>query len=42
VKAKEAFEAYAKGDYSVVPVVLRVANQVDAPPITPRVIFQKY
>ncbi|HKY43651.1 MAG TPA: hypothetical protein VJM50_11185 [Pyrinomonadaceae bacterium] len=32
VKAKDAIEAYAKGDYSVVPVVLRVANQVDAPP----------
>ncbi len=32
VKAKDAFEAYARGDYSVVPVVLRVANQVDVPP----------
>jgi hypothetical protein len=32
IKAKEAFEAYARGDYSVVPVVLRVANQVDSPP----------
>lgn len=32
VKAKDAIEAYARGDYSVVPVVLRVANQVDAPP----------
>jgi hypothetical protein len=31
VKAKEALDAYAKGDYSVVPAVLRVANQVDAP-----------
>jgi hypothetical protein len=31
VKAKEAFDAYARGDYSVTPVVLRVANQVDAP-----------
>jgi hypothetical protein len=41
VKAKEALEAYAKGDYSVVPVVLRVANQVDAPPIIPRV-FKQY
>jgi len=37
VKAKEAFNAYAKGDYSVMPVVLRVANQVDAP-LVPRVI----
>ena len=31
VKAKDALDAYAKGDYSVIPVVLRVANQVDAP-----------
>ena len=32
VKAKEALEAYARGDYSIMPTVLRVANQVDAPP----------
>ena len=32
VKAKEALEAYARGDYSVTPTVLRVANQVDARP----------
>jgi hypothetical protein len=32
VKAKDAFEAYAKGDYSVMPTVLRVPNQVDVPP----------
>jgi hypothetical protein len=32
VKSKEAFEAYVKGDYSVVPTVLRVANQVDSRP----------
>lgn len=32
VKAKDALEAYARGDYSVVPTVLRVANAVDAPP----------
>ena len=32
VKAKDAFEAYARGDYSVMPTVLRVPNQVDAPP----------
>ena len=31
VKAKDALEAYARGDYSVMPAVLRVANQVDAP-----------
>jgi len=42
VKAKEALEAYAKGDYSVMPTVLRVANQVDAPPSIPRVIPQRY
>jgi hypothetical protein len=36
LKAKEALAAYAKGDYSVVPSVLRVANQVDAPQIAPR------
>lgn len=32
VKAKDAFEKYASGDYSIMPVVLRVANQVDTPP----------
>jgi len=32
VKAKAAFEAYAQGDFSVVPTVLRVANQVDSRP----------
>ena len=37
VKAKDAFEAYARGDYSVTPVVLHVANQVDSPPDRPRV-----
>lgn len=31
VKAKDALDAYARGDYSVMPVVLRVANSVDAP-----------
>jgi hypothetical protein len=42
VKAKEALEAYAKGDYSVVPVVLRVANQVDSPPAgRPPVIYRR-
>ena len=33
VKAKEALEAYARGDFSVVPAVLRIPNQVDSPPI---------
>ena len=32
IKSKNAFESYARGDYSVVPVVLRVANQVDSRP----------
>ena len=31
VKAKDAFDAYARGDYSVTPSVLRVSNHVDAP-----------
>jgi len=31
VKPKEALEAYLSGDYSFVPRVLKVANQVDAP-----------
>lgn len=32
VKAKEALESYARGDFSIVPTVLRVPNQVDSPP----------
>ena len=32
VKAKDALEAYARGDYSVMPVVMRVTNAVDSPP----------
>lgn len=36
VKAKDALEAYARGDFSVTPVVMRVANQVDAPLGEPR------
>ncbi len=32
IKAKEALTAYIAGDYSVVPQVLRMLNQVDAPP----------
>jgi hypothetical protein len=31
IKPKDALEAYLSGDFSVVPKVLRVANQVDAP-----------
>ena len=38
LKAKEALAAYAKGDYSVVPTVLRVANSVDAPFIAPQTL----
>src|ERR1700741_3059448 len=39
VKAKEAVEAYARGDYSVAPAVMRMVNQVDAP-MVPRVIYR--
>ena len=39
VKAKEALEAYASGDYSFVPTVLRVANQVDSRP-EERIIYR--
>ena len=39
VKAKDALEAYARADYSVTPTVLRVANQVDAPPGVPGPIY---
>ena len=35
IKAKDALQAYLSGDYSVVPRVLRVANQVDAPALVP-------
>ena len=40
VKAKEALEAYTRGDYSVMPVVMRMLNQVDAP-MVPRVIYRQ-
>jgi hypothetical protein len=39
VKAKDALEAYARGDFSVMPAVMRMLNQVDAP-FTPRVIYR--
>src|SRR5262249_37330974 len=39
VKAKEALEAYARGDYSVMPTVMKMLNQVDAP-FTPRVVYR--
>jgi hypothetical protein len=41
VKAKDVLEAYVKGDYSIQPHVLRVANQVDAPPPQTRVIYKR-
>jgi hypothetical protein len=43
VKAKDALEAYAQGDYSVMPVVMRVANAVDSPhDQKPRVRYDRY
>ena len=44
VKAKEVLEAYASGDYSLKPVVLHVANQVDAPPDArpQRKLYERY
>ena len=44
VKAKEALETYARGDYSVTPTVLRVANQVDARPDArpQRKLYERY
>jgi hypothetical protein len=41
VKAKDALEAYAKGDFSVTPVVMRVSNSVDAPPGEPQPAIRK-
>jgi hypothetical protein len=38
IKAKDALDSFLKGDYSVQPNVMRVANAVDAPPQT-RVIY---
>jgi hypothetical protein len=38
IKAKDVLDGYVKGDYSIQPHVLRVANQVDAP-LQTRVIF---
>jgi hypothetical protein len=32
IKAKDTLETYIKGDYSIQPNVMRVTNQVDAPP----------
>ena len=39
LKAKEALEAYARGDFSVMPAVMRMLNQVDAPQ-TPGVMYR--
>ena len=41
VKAKDALEAYARGDYSVVPAVMRVSNAVDSPPDARLPIFRQ-
>ena len=38
MKPKEALTAYLAGDYAVVPRVVQLTNQVDAPP-RPRVIY---
>lgn len=39
LRAKESLEAYTAGDYSIIPRVQRVSNQIDAPPPRPRVIY---
>jgi hypothetical protein len=39
LKAKDALEAYTRGDYSVMPGVMKMLNQVDAPDV-PRVIYR--
>jgi hypothetical protein len=40
VKAKDALEAYARGDFSVMPAVMRMLNQVDAPDRPVPVIYR--
>ena len=40
VKSRDALHAYLSGDYSVVPSVIRVANQIDAP-LSPRIIYRE-
>jgi hypothetical protein len=40
VKAKDALEAYTRGDYSVTPAVMRMLNQVDAPHVPGRVFYR--
>ncbi|HKG60347.1 MAG TPA: hypothetical protein VKB05_11350 [Pyrinomonadaceae bacterium] len=42
VKAKDALEAYARGDYSIVPSVLRVSNQVDSPPAGRPIRYERH
>ena len=42
VKAKDAVEAYVRGDYSVTPTVLRVSNHVDAPSPRQRMFYERY
>jgi hypothetical protein len=41
VLAKDALEAYELGDFYIVPSVLRVPNQVDAPPIGRPIRFER-
>jgi len=41
VKAKDALEAYARGDFSVMPAVMRMLNQVDAPDRPVPVIYRQ-
>lgn len=41
VKAKDVLEVYALGDYSVMPTVLRVPNQVDSPPVGRPIRFER-
>ena len=39
IKAKDALEAYIRGDFSIQPTVLRAANQMDAP-VSTSVIYK--
>ena len=39
LKAKESLAAYTAGDYSIMPRVQRLSNQIDTPSLRPRVIY---
>ena len=39
IKAKDALDAYVRGDFSIQPTVLRAANQIDAP-VSTSVIYK--